>query len=184
MGQMLQATDDNALAGAALSGDREAFRRLVERHYDMIHRVAYRYLGSAADAEDIAQDVCIILATRLGHFQRRSRFTTWLTSIVINQCRDCLRRRKSSRALVERYAVLREFDEADHADSTKRTEWLHEALASLEPSLRETVLLVTAEDLSHAEAAEILGCAESTISWRMHMVKKRLRGRLDDDDDA
>ena len=73
-----------------LRGDREAFRRLVERHYAMIYRVAYRYVGSAADAEDIAQDVCVALATRLEKFGGRSRFSTWLVAIVINRCRDLL----------------------------------------------------------------------------------------------
>ena len=65
MGQMLKTTDDSALAAAATAGDREAFRRLVERHYDLIYRIAYRYVGAAADAEDIAQDVCVTLATKL-----------------------------------------------------------------------------------------------------------------------
>ncbi len=177
---MLKTTDDSALAAAAIAGDREAFRHLVERHYDMIYRVAYRYLGSAADAEDIAQEVCITLATKLSRFNNRSRFSTWLVSIVINRCRDWLRRRKSSQALVEKYAVLREAEDADQADSDKRTGWLHGALQSLEPALRETVLLILGEDLSHAEAAKILGCAESTVSWRVHMARKHLKARTDD----
>jgi RNA polymerase sigma-70 factor (ECF subfamily) len=149
----------------------------------MIYRVAYRYLGSAADAEDIAQDVCITLATKLARFRNRSRFSTWLVSIVINRCRDSLRRRKSSQALVEKYAALREAEDADQADTDKRTGWLHTALQSLEPSLRETVLLILGEDLSHAEAAKILGCAESTVSWRVHMARKHLKARTDIDDE-
>ena len=44
MGQMLDTTDDSTLAAAALGGDREAFRRLVERYYELIYRVAYRYV--------------------------------------------------------------------------------------------------------------------------------------------
>jgi RNA polymerase sigma-70 factor, ECF subfamily len=183
MRQMLDTTDDSALAAAALAGDREAFRHLVERHYALIYRVAYRYVGSAADAEDIAQEVCITLATKLSRFRGRSRFTTWLVSIVINRCRDSLRRRKSSEALVEKYAVLRAAEEADQADTDKRTAWLEEALKSLDPSLRETVLLVLGEALSHREAAKILGCAESTVSWRMHMAKKHLSARMDDGDE-
>jgi RNA polymerase sigma-70 factor (ECF subfamily) len=182
MGQMLDTTDDCALAAAALAGDREAFRRLVERHYSMIYRVAYRYVGSAADAEDIAQDVCVALATRLGKFGGRSRFSTWVVAIVINRCRDYLRRRRSSETLVQKYAALREAEDADQADTEKRTAWLAEALQSLEPSLRETVLLVVGEDLSHREAAKILGCAESTVSWRMHVVKKQLAARMDDNE--
>jgi len=182
MQQMLDTTDDSTLAAAALKGDREAFRRLVERHYAMIYRVAYRYVGSAADAEDIAQDVCVALATRLSKFGGRSRFSTWLVSIVINRCRDFLRRRRSSEALVEKYAALREAEDADRVDTEKRTAWLAEALQSLEPSLRETVLLVVGEELSHREAARVLGCVESTVSWRMHMAKKHLSARVDDDE--
>jgi RNA polymerase sigma-70 factor (ECF subfamily) len=183
MGQMLSQIDDSELAAEALRGDREAFRRLLERHYDMIYRVAYRFVGSAADAEDIAQDVCVTLSTRLGRFGGRSRFTTWLISIVLNRCRDFLRRRKSSARLVAQYASMRELDDADKEDSDKRAVWLHETLQSLEPSLRETVLLIVGEDLSHAEAAKVLGCAESTVSWRMHMAKKALRAQVDKDDE-
>lgn len=179
---MLSQTDDSQLAAEALAGDREAFRRLVERHYDTIYRVALRYVGSAADAEDVAQEVCITLATKLGRFGGRSRFSTWLFSIVINRCRDHLRRRKSSAKLVEQYVALRESEDADRVDTEERTEWLHETLQGLEPSLRETVILVATEELSHAEAAEILGCAENTVSWRMHKAKKALRARLDEGD--
>ena len=180
---MLQPTDDSELAAQAVRGDREAFGRLVERHYDLIYRLAYRMLGSAADAEDIAQDVCLALATRIGQFSGRSRFTTWLCAIVLNQCRDFLRRRKSSEGLAQKYAVLREADAADHADSQQRSSWLHDALSALEPNLRETAILVVAEDFSHAQAAEALGCAETTVSWRMHMVKKRLRACMDEADE-
>lgn len=182
MAQMLDMTDDSSLAAAAIRGDREAFRRLVERHYDTIYRVAYRYVGSRADAEDIAQDVCITLATKLSRFRNRSRFSTWLISVVVNRCRDHLRRRKSSDALVEKYAVLRDLEEGDQADTDKKLRWLHASLQSLEPSLRETVLLILGEDLSHGEAAKILGCAESTVSWRVHMAKKQLKALTDHDD--
>jgi RNA polymerase sigma-70 factor, ECF subfamily len=183
MERMLDTTDDSMLAAAAIRGDREAFRRLVERHYEMIYRVAYRYVGSAADAEDVAQDVCVTLATRLQKFGGKSRFSTWLVAIVINRCRDFLRRRRSSATLVQKYAALRDAEDADQVDTEKRLAWLTEALQSLEPSLRETVLLILGEELSHREAAKILGCAESTVSWRMHVAKKQLSARMDDGDE-
>ncbi len=179
---MLSTIDDSELAAAALSGDREAFRRLVERHYDMIYRIAYRTMGSAADAEDVAQDVCITLATKLSRFRGESRFSTWVVSIAINRCRDVMRRRQSSAKLAEAYVALRESEDADLADNERRSSWLSEALQSLEPNLRETVLLVLGEDLSHREAAKILGVAESTVSWRMHMARKVLSARTDKDD--
>jgi RNA polymerase sigma-70 factor (ECF subfamily) len=179
---MLDTTDDGVLAEAAVRGDREAFRQLLERHYDTIYRVAYRYLGSAADAEDVAQDVCLTLVAKLGRFGNRSRFSTWLISVVINRCRDVLRRRKASNALAERYVAFRAAEEADAADSAARNAWLGEALQSLEPALRETVVLVVAEGMSHAEAAASLGCAENTVSWRMHVARRRLKALMDTTD--
>jgi len=182
MSRMLDTTDDSGLAAAALRGDREAFARLVERHYDRVYRVAHRILGSAADAEDVAQEVAIALAEKLPHFRQESRFSTWVVAIAINRCRDMLRRRKSSAALAERYVVLRAAEEADAADTEARVAWLNEALQGLEPDLRETVTLVLGEALSHAEAGKILGCAESTVSWRMHKARKALQAfgaRLD-----
>ena len=181
MQEMLHKADDGDLAAAARSGDRVAFGRLLERHYALIYRLAYRYVG-AADAEDIAQDVCVGLATKIGQFGGRSRFTTWLCAIVINACRDFLRRRKSVEGLMSRYAEQSALDRDDAADSARRGAWVDEALVKLEPSLRETALLVVGEDMAHAEAAEILGCAEGTVAWRMSEVRKRLKVMLDEVD--
>jgi RNA polymerase sigma-70 factor (ECF subfamily) len=122
------------------------------------------------------------LATKIGQFGGRSRFTTWLCAIVINACRDFLRRRKSIEGLMSRYAAHRALDDEDTADSAKRVAWVEDALAKLEPKLRETALLVIGEDMSHAAAAEVLGCAEGTVAWRMSEVRKRLKVLLDDVD--
>ena len=170
---------DLELAKRAGGGDREAFRLLLERHYDTAYRAALRFTGSVDDAEDVAQDVCLALAGKLKSFRGQSRFSTWLYSVVVNTCRDHCRKRKSTRALQQTYAVFRAMEEADRADDAARLDWLDEALASLPPKLRETAVLVLAEELSHAEAAEALGCAESTVSWRMHEIRKALKTTLD-----
>lgn len=81
-------SDDVAIAKAAIAGDRDAFSALLRSHYDRIHGLAWQLTGSRADADDIAQDVCCILAERLGDFRGEAKFTTWLCSIVFNACRD------------------------------------------------------------------------------------------------
>ena len=90
---MRMPTGDNELAGWAAAGDADAFRALLGRHYDGIFRLAFRFTGHRADAEDIAQDVCVGLADRLGSFRGEAKFSTWLYRIVVNVCRDRLRRR-------------------------------------------------------------------------------------------
>jgi RNA polymerase sigma-70 factor (ECF subfamily) len=85
--------------------------------------------------------------------------------------------------LSAQYVAKRELEDADQADDDRRAAWLHAALQSLEPSLRETVLLIVAEDMSHAETALALGCAEGTVSWRLHMAKKELRALMEAGDE-
>jgi RNA polymerase sigma-70 factor (ECF subfamily) len=52
--------------------------------------------------------------------------------------------------------------------------WLKSAIARLKPALRDTAVLIAGQQLSHAEAAQILGVAEATVSWRMHEVRRIL----------
>ncbi len=170
---------DSELAKSARQGDRDAFRRLLEGHYDMIRRVALRFTGSAQDADDIAQDVCLALVRKIKGFRGEALFSTWLYRVVINACRDFARRRASAQALVETYVAFRELDAADHADSRARLDWLEAAYERLPPDLRETVLLVVGEEMTHAEAAAVLACAEGTIAWRMSEARKRLRLELE-----
>src|SRR5262245_13211758 len=90
----------------ALGGDRSAFEALIRKHYQRIHRVAWRITGSRTDAEDIAQEVCCTLVEKLGSFKGESRFTTWLTGIVVNASRDHRRRGMTLTRLRERLSVL------------------------------------------------------------------------------
>jgi len=162
---------DAVLAAAAARGERAAFAELLRRHYQRIHGLAWQLTGSRADADDIAQDVCCILVEKIGSFRAEARFTTWLYGIVTNACHDLRRRRRSFLGLTERLAMfVRPSDDRDLHDAA----WLKSAIARLKPVYRDTVVLVAGHQLTHAEAAEILGVAEATISWRMHEVRRML----------
>ena len=79
------------------------------------------------------------------------------------------------------YIAFADHRDADWADSEDKVKWLYQAMDGLDPALKETALLVLTEDMSHAEAGEVLGIAESTVSWRMHEAKKRLKKMAKDD---
>lgn len=170
---------DMLLALRARDGEREAFRQLLERHYDLIYRVAYRFFGNAADAEDVAQDVCVGLVDKLASYKGNARFSTWLYRVALNACRDHARRQASIRSLHQGYAEVSALVEAGDRETASMVSWVYEALATLDAAMRETALLVVAENLSHAEAAEILGVKEATVSWRMHEVRKKLKALKD-----
>ena len=168
---------DADLVAGAIAGDRAAFSALLERHYDRIHGLAWQLIGTRADADDIAQDVCCALVERIGSFRGEAKFTTWLCGIVFNACRDFHRRRKSLGGVAARLAVLAGLARGPDGRDLHDAMWVKSAIAGLPPAYRETVVLVAGQQLSHAEAAAILGVAEATVSWRMHEVRRMLAGK-------
>lgn len=170
---------DAALVAAAAAGDRSAFEILLRRHYDRIHGLAWQLTGSRTDAEDVAQDVCCVLVEKLGSFRAEAKFTTWLCGVTVNACRDHRRRRRSFRGLTERLTVLAGLASPTDGRDLFDAIWLKSAIARLKPAYRETAVLVAGQQLTHAEAAAILGVAEATVSWRMSEVRRMLSASHD-----
>ena len=165
-------TDDD-LVSLATQGNRAAFEALLRRHYDLMHRVAWRMTGSQTDAQDICQDVCCALVERIASFRGEAKFTTWLVGIVRNACLDHHRRHSTLTRLKGHLAVLAGMATPPDGRDLFRRSWLASELARLSPLLRETVVLVVGEGMTHAEAAAALGVSESTISGRMHEVRRQ-----------
>jgi RNA polymerase sigma factor (sigma-70 family) len=165
---------DAGLVSAAVAGNRDAFETLLRKHYDRIHGLAWQLTGSRADAEDVAQDVCCALVEKLGSFRGVAQFRTWLIGITVNACRDLKRRRRSFLGLTEKLTVLAGLAAVPDGRDAYDAIWLKSAIARLKPAYRETAVLVAGQQLTHAEAAKILGVAEATVSWRMSEVRRLL----------
>lgn len=168
---------DSSLVAAAAAGDRDAFGTLLERHYDRIHGIAWQLTGSRTDAEDIAQDVCCTLVEKIGSFRGEARFSTWLCGITFNACRDWRRRRGTFRAFTDKLTVLVGISAPTDGRDVYDAIWLRSAISRMKPALRDTAVLVAGQQLTHAEAAAILGVAEATVAWRMHEVRRILSAR-------
>jgi RNA polymerase sigma-70 factor (ECF subfamily) len=177
-GPQPNALADTELVARARAGELEAFSRLIERHYDFIFRVACKWSGRRSDAEDVAQEVCIKLATAISSFDGRAAFTSWLYRVTLNAVRDLQRSQTRRGRHVDAFAqVSPDSAPPDQEDATAVSE-LWAAVQMLPEKQREAVMLVYAEDMNHAAAAEIMGCKESTVSWHVHEAKKTLRGLL------
>ncbi len=166
---------DAELIRRACGGDRVAFASLLERHYDRLHRVIWRVVGSREDAEDIVQEVCCTLVTKIDSFRGEAKVSTWLVGIALNAARDFLRRAKSRNNTTEKFAtVVSLYPQPDGRDLPHK-QWLASILGRLKEDLLETVILVAGEGLTHAEAAKLLNITENTVSWRMHEARKFLK---------
>ena len=175
MNVMLMDTSDETLAQAAATGDRDAFAALLGRHYDRIFGLAFRLTGQRAEAEDLTQDICLALPAKLESYRRTARFTTWLYRVTVNAAHD-RRRRAATRAKAgDGWGDWELARQATMAEAAEAQDWLAATMARLSPELRDTVALTLGEELSQADAAEVLGISEGTVAWRMSEVKKRLR---------
>ncbi|RRH95791.1 RNA polymerase sigma factor [Mesorhizobium tamadayense] len=163
---------DAELIGRARGGDRGAFGTLLERHYGFVYRAAYRWCGRKADAEDIAQDVCVRLGRAIRDYQGNGAFTTWLYAMTLNAARDMMRKRARDTANTEAFGTYALIAATEVHDPT---EALWGAVRMLPDKQRDAVLLVYGEGLSHAAAAEVMAISETTVSWHIHEAKKRLK---------
>mgnify|MGYP001264855705 FL=1 len=166
------------LVTRARAGDRRAFVSLVSTHYDFIYRTAYRWCGNGSDAEDVAQEVSIKLASAIASFDGRSRFSSWLYRITLNAVRDMQRARFRRGRHITAIAEISPQSAPPEQEDAAAARQLWAAVRALPDKQRDAVLLVYAEDLTHAAAAEIMGCREATVSWHIFEARKTLRGLL------
>ncbi len=166
---------DEELVRAAAAGDREAFAEFLESHYDRIFRFCFRLTGRREEAEDLTQDICSALPAKLRSFRRQARVTTWLYRIAVNAAHDRRRRAVSRTKAVEGWGDWEVNRRAAATDRAADLDWLRRAMTALPEDLRETVALTVDGEMTHREAAEVLGVSEGTVSWRLSEVRKRLR---------
>ncbi|MFT4721480.1 MAG: RNA polymerase sigma factor (sigma-70 family) [Candidatus Azotimanducaceae bacterium] len=172
----VESADDTATQAqirAIQEGDREAFAQLVGQHYALMLRVALRVTGNSRDAEDVTQQACIKLGRSINTFRFESTFSTWLYRLVINCAHDW----RKSQARHQHDTHEQDIPEPGaelSPDSGIRLRQVMKAIEELGQSFADTVVLVIGEGLTHREAADALNVKESTISWRLHEIRKRL----------
>ncbi len=173
--------DDETLARQAGNGDGPAFSALLERHYDRLFALCFRLMGNRAEAEDLTQDICAGLAAKLAGFRGRAHFTTWLHRVAVNAAHDRRRRRARLKRAADGWGDWERARHVENAEQQAAILWLHEAMRTLPPELRDTLALTLDEELTHREAAGVLGISEGTVSWRMAEIRKRLRAMHEQD---
>ncbi len=159
---------------ASLAGDSQAFELLIQRYQKMIHSLTFRMTGSLADAEDLAQETFLHAYQQLEKFRGESSFSSWLYRIAINRCLN-FRKQTQCRQQLEEHWSHEQFSSGTN-DAT--TEVVSLALLQLPPKQRAAIVMTVYDGLNHAEAAKILGCSETTVSWRIFSARQKLKKLL------
>ncbi|KQB97325.1 RNA polymerase subunit sigma-70 [Loktanella sp. 1ANDIMAR09] len=174
-------TSDEDLADAAAAGDGTAFASLLDRHYDRLFAFCFRLTGSRTEAEDLTQDICAALPAKLASYGRRAKVTTWLYRVAVNAAHDRRRKRATYAKATTGWGDWEVNRTAAIADTTDKLDWLTAAMNTLSDDLRDTLALVL-DDMTHAQAAEVLQVPEGTVSWRVSEAKKALRAIKEQED--
>lgn len=168
---------DEALVFQSQNGDAAAFAELIRKHQRMIHSLTYRMTGSMADADDLAQEAFINAYRQIETYRGASKFSTWLYRIAMNACISWRRRETLRAETAENWAE--NHDDTSPAPELANGELVHAALLKLPPKQRAAVMLTLHDGMNHAEAAEILNCSETTVSWRVFAAKRKLKRWLE-----
>lgn len=174
----------------------EAFTELVNRYSEKVYRLAYRITGNPDDAEEVLQEVFIILVEKLGTFRQESRFSTWLYRVAANASYMFLRggkKDKQSRVSIDDYkpyndhGVLQGVEDTDWSEipdykllSQEGTQLIDNAISELPQEYKIVFHMKDVEGMTSKEIAKILHLSLPAVKSRVLRARLFLRDRLSD----
>ena len=181
-----QGLDDEDIAARVLEGQTALFEVLMRRHNERIYRAARAILRDEDEAEDVMQQAYVNAYANLRQFDRRARFSTWLTRIAVNEALARARRRGRYEALDENALPAQETpmktqrpsDPERQAFTKELGSLLEAAVDTLPDGNREVFVLRDIEGLSTAETAECLGVSDDVVKTRLSRARAALRRDL------
>lgn len=159
-----------------------AFTRLLDRGLDTHYRIAAVILGDRVEAEDAVHDAAIMAWRGFAGLRDRDRFEAWFGRILVNGCRDRLRRRRR-RPIVAWIPMLGDLDVGpqvrDDSNALANRDELERAFARLEPDHVVVIALRYYADLPIGDIARRLGIPEGTVKSRLHNGLKQLKAAVE-----
>ncbi len=174
---------DRELAARCRAGDLGAFEELYRGYASRLYNLAYRMTGTAADAEDLVQEMFLLAHRKLGSFKGESSLGTWLYRLGVNLTVDWLRSRqhrnaKATASLDDEKERGQRLPSVPTNEMTLTRLELERAIATLPESYRSAFVLHDVEGFGHAEIGSMLGIAEGTSKALVHKARVRLRQYL------
>jgi len=161
-------------------GEQNAIVDLFQAYQQQVYRLAVTILHDQQDAEDVTQEVFLRVFKRIGEYRGESAFQTWLTAIVVNTCRDWLRRQRLRQWLpLQWLRGVSNPDQVDDMVEMREQRWkLWTQVERLNEKLRLPVILFYHEGMPADEVAKALDLPVSTIYARLNTARLQLRTAL------
>ena len=173
---------DHELARLAAEGDESAFEELYKLHHRRVYGLCLRMTQNPVEAEDLTQEVFVLLFRKIGLFRGESAFTTWLHRMTVNQVLMHFRKRKSRPEHTTEEGDAPVQIETGTANPNQMPVVdriaLERAVAKLPPGYRSVFVLHDIEGYDHAEIASALGCSVGTSKSQLHKARMKLRSLI------
>jgi RNA polymerase sigma-70 factor (ECF subfamily) len=185
------ATKEAELIRRIVAGEKELFHELIRPYERMVYLTVFSIVKNEAEAEDGAQEAVISAYRHLGSFRAEAKFSTWLTTIAINEGRKRLRKAKSAaESSIDEEAEEKEGDYTpapltdwreiplEALERKELREALRKAVAELPAIYRQVFALRDLEELSIEETAQALGVNPGIVKVRLHRARIMLQKKL------
>lgn len=178
---MTQITTDTDLWRACRDGERDAFRRIVERYQGLITSITYNATGDIPISEDLAQDTFLQAWRKIGTLREPDKLAGWLCAIARNRVRDWLRRKhtdvgRQAVTLVDAVPSTRAASAPDaQAENADESALVWHAIESIPGDYREVLVLHYREQIETAQMAEALGISEAAVRQRLSRARAMVR---------
>jgi RNA polymerase sigma factor (sigma-70 family) len=175
--ETVEMTEDVTLVRRTLAGDQDAFTALVEKYKDPVYNVAYRMLGNATEAEDVAQEAFVRAYTQLRTYKDTHRFSTWLLSIASHLSIDQLRRRRFLALPLDNVPFLEWIADLgtgpeQAAVQGETSDEMQQLLQRIPLKYRLVLVLRYWHDLSYEEIANALHLTPALVKARLHRARE------------
>ncbi len=180
---------EKILLAKAKNGDIASFERLIEKHQKTAYNIALRTVGNEEDAKDLTQDALIKVYKNIHRFREDSSFTTWLYRIVVNTCKDEMKKKKLSVISIDKEVDTGESqvkleipDESSSPERVLETAELNnviqDAINTLPEQNRIAVVLRDIQGFSYEDISKLIDCPVGTVKSRINRGRKILRDIL------
>ena len=169
---------EDSIIEKVISGEKEAYRYLVEKYKDLSYSLALKIVKDPMQAEEVAQEAFIKAYRSLKMFNKKSKFSTWLFRIVYTTAISLLRKEKKYVSYDDTVNTEPMEDENNSLEQNDRKVLLENALATLGPEDSTAVTLYYLHQYSMDEVAETMGLKISTVKVKIHRARKKLASEL------
>jgi RNA polymerase sigma factor (sigma-70 family) len=178
--------DDNHYIDRVLSGDVAAYAMLVAKHKNLVFSIALKILNNREDAEEVAQDCFVKVYQSLQHFERKSKFSTWLYRIVYNAAISRTRKKRIDYVPIDDHMI----------QNYTGVDTVRAGMDEIEPEDKKAMIARAMQRLTHDESllitlfyqgensieeiSNITGLTMSNVKVRLHRIRKKLYDELED----